>query len=777
MLVYCKPDLINNFNYVKIFTNNNNNINLTMVKFRLIKKYLFTFLFVTCLFFVSQGFARDIVTYSVNGRPVEAVKGELLVKFSPTLDDAKKEEIIHRGGAKKIRKLNFSNIVKLELSDGSFENKLRAFNSVEGIEYAEPNIVFTSMQAINLPPVYADEQELKDNQWGMHKIDAHYGWAVETGSETVISLIDSGVDIDHQEFEGNIWQNPGEEENGEDTDGNGYPDDLYGWDFVDEDNDPRPSKIPEESHGTHVAGIVGASGSNEIAGVSWANKLMALRVLSYNSDTENVTGSLDNLIEAIDYSVSNGAHIINMSLGTEDSSALLKEAVEYAYNQGCVLVAASGNSDKEPISYPARYKEVIAVGATDSNDNRASLPFWGSSYGEKLDLMAPGVNIKSTLPGDSYGYSSGTSMAAPFVSGLASLIISYYGEMDPEELKIKLTETTDNLNEPGWDKYTGHGRINCFKVLSFYISVFPDEFDILSVVGQPAPEDRIITVSYNGGQKSTLTWTIDNEPEWINLSSTSGSLNYQETEDINIEFDTESLSTGSYTADIKITSEESSVSTRTVRVGLDKIIAIPSITPDKEKINFYSLDRDKTLKQNLNLANSGDQYSILDWEFEYSSPWLVFSATRGTLNYGQSVDLAVTADLTGSVDGDYRDTLVISDRKGEISPVKLEIKAVPLSETGDKVALVGGSEGYVNPLKAETAKIILNTSRAGTVKIKIFDRRGRMVWEKDKYLKSGENKIDWACDNIYGEIVASGIYFVRIVGPGIDTTEKIAVIR
>ena len=415
-------------------------------------------------------FAREITTYQVNGQPVEAVKGELLVKFKTDVSLEAKTQNITAHGAKKIGQLRNIGVTKLSVPDHSLEKVLEDLEIDPDVEFAEPNYIYTTQQ--KFPEIYNDAHELEDNQWGLHKIDAHFGWDIETGNgEVVVAVIDSGVDLDHRDLQENIWHNPDEEETGTDTAGNGYVDDLWGWNFVDNDNDPNPDSAhiaDGEGHGTHVAGIAGATGENEVVGVSWTNKIMALRALAY--DSVNISGNTADIAEAINYAADNGAHIINLSLGGDEHASSLELAVDFAYDAGCVLVAATGNSGREAVAYPAKYDNVIAVGATDSNDNRASF----STYGEELDLMAPGVDIRSTYPGDSTYEDSGTSMATPFVAGLASLMVSYYQQegtsWDPAAIKDILIMNTIGLNGdgyPDWDLETGYGRINNYYVMNF----------------------------------------------------------------------------------------------------------------------------------------------------------------------------------------------------------------------------------------------------------------------------------------------------------------------
>jgi len=190
---------------------------------------------------------------------------------------------------------------------------------------------------------------------------------------------------------------------------------------------------------------------------------MAVKVLNAAGE-----GTLDNEIFGIDYAADNGAEIISMSFGTTEypptPADLERDAINDAYDRGCVLVAASGNDNQPYVAYPAAYDNVIAVGASTTSDERGGF----SNYGSELDVVAPGVGIYSTTRNNTYGYSSGTSMATPFVSGLAALILSHLAGLAPSDVKLIIERTADDIGSSGWDKETGWGRINANNALTVY---------------------------------------------------------------------------------------------------------------------------------------------------------------------------------------------------------------------------------------------------------------------------------------------------------------------
>ena len=273
-------------------------------------------------------------------------------------------------------------------------------------------------------------------------IDAVEAWDSFSGTgQTVVAVIDTGVDYNHQDLKENIWTNPREiAGNGVDDDGNGYVDDIHGYDFA--NNDPDP--MDDNGHGTHVSGTIGAVGNNGIgiAGVTWRTRIMALKFLDASG-----SGYLSDAIRALDYAVANGARLSNNSWGGGGYEATLGQAISKAAGMGHIFVAAAGNSASNndvTASYPASYAydNVVAVAATDQNDNLASFSNYGATT---VDIAAPGVNIYSTLPGNSYGSYSGTSMATPQVTGALALYLDANPTANISQAITALYQSADSL--------------------------------------------------------------------------------------------------------------------------------------------------------------------------------------------------------------------------------------------------------------------------------------------------------------------------------------------
>ena len=214
-------------------------------------------------------------------------------------------------------------------------------------------------------------------------------------------------------------------------------------------------------HGTHVAGIAAARINNGIgvAGMAGGAKIMSVKVFF---PPPNVIGTYEDLIRAIIYATDNGADVINMSLGASSYSRGEEMAVDYAWDHGAVVVAAAGNTGRETYHYPAAHPNAIAVAATTASDSRAGF----STYGDFVDVAAPGSSVFSTLMGGGYGGMSGTSMATPHVAGLAALLFSLNPQLTNAQVRELIETNADDLGAAGWDKLYGHGRINARKALA-----------------------------------------------------------------------------------------------------------------------------------------------------------------------------------------------------------------------------------------------------------------------------------------------------------------------
>ena len=384
----------------------------------------------------------------------------------------------------------------------SVEAALSRYRGDPRVLYIEPNFIVHASVIPN-DPQFAQ-------LWGMHNtgqiggtpgadIHAPGAWDVTAGNDSVlVAIIDTGI-FQHADLAQNIWTNPGEiAGNGVDDDGNGFIDDVHGYDFArvalrDPTND-------DNGHGTHVSGTVGAVGNNGVgvAGVAWHVKLMAVKFLDQNG-----SGTLANAISAIEYATRMGARVMNNSWGGGPFSQALYDAIRAAGDAGVVFVVAAGNdgTDNDQIpEYPASYDlpNIIAVAASDSNDQLANFSNFGAN---SVHLAAPGTHILSTWRTGGYATFSGTSMATPHVTGAVALVLSRFPNMDPASVRRLLMSRVDRIPSMAGRIASG-GRLNIARALADPDTVPPDAITDLAVAG-------------TDGQWAELHWTATGDDRLI----------------------------------------------------------------------------------------------------------------------------------------------------------------------------------------------------------------------------------------------------------------------
>ena len=369
-------------------------------------------------------------------------KERKIVVFKDGVDEQTKELLLGQAGAEKIKDLRLIRGKAVWLTQKGEIELLRSGKVLR----VDPDVEVYALESFerNFRPGYiqikrAKSQPLQTLTWNIDRVDAELSWSISTGDPVKVGVIDTGIDLKHPDLQANIK--------------GGH-------------NAINPSKSPNDDngHGTHVAGIIAAINNDiGVVGVGPNIDLYAIKVLNANG-----SGYLSDVIEGLQWAVNNGMQVVNMSLGTSEDVQSFRDAIVAVYNSGVTIVAAAGNTGSSVV-YPAAYPEVIAVSATDENNQIAS---W-SSRGSEVDLAAPGVNIYSTYKRQSYTTLSGTSMAAPHVAGAAALIIdtkkcdlNLDNVCSPSEVQQRLENTALDLGDAGKDNLYGSGLVNIYNALT-----------------------------------------------------------------------------------------------------------------------------------------------------------------------------------------------------------------------------------------------------------------------------------------------------------------------
>jgi serine protease len=392
------------------------------------------------------------------------VPDEVIVKFVPEVSARDVTGVVRLLGGRLERVSEYADFERVKLPRGmKVEEAVSLLKDRAEVVYAEPNY---SVYAHFVPndPYFS-------YQWHFSQIDLPEGWEISFGADpsVIVAVIDSGVAYeDYDKFA-----------RAPDFSGTNF---VAGYDFVDQDDHPNDEGAGFFGHGTFVASVIAETTNNGmgVSGIAFNSSIMPLRVLDYTG-----MGTFADLAEAIRFAVINGARVINMSLGGPDYSEAGEEAVNFAYENGVILIASGGNEAEatpppEDVDYPARYSKVLAVGATDYN--RDVTPY--SNRGDGLDVVAPGGDVSADLNNDGYGdgvlaqsflapdygvfnyyFAEGTSASAPHASGVAALLISRHWIDDPDIIYDAFRYTAIDLGEPGKDRVYGYGLINAKNLL------------------------------------------------------------------------------------------------------------------------------------------------------------------------------------------------------------------------------------------------------------------------------------------------------------------------
>ena len=374
-------------------------------------------------------------------------------------------------------------VYKLEFDENADVRQIaQAYAADPDVEFAQPNYIYRADLSPNdyyyntdlqSPPIHSWGQPYPD-LWGIKQIDCEQAWDLAQGLGVTVAVIDTGVDWTHPDLAANIWTNTDEiPGNGVDDDGNGYRDDVHGWNFCNSTNSP----MDDHGHGTHCSGTIAAVGNNStgVIGVAPRAKIMALKFLGSNGSGSSENGAL-----AMRYAANNSAKVLSNSWGADGATSdpVVEAAIDYARSMGCVVVVSAGNSNHDVVSAsPAYYAPAVTVAALDYQDRKA----YFSNYGAGVDVSAPGVDVLSLrasgtdmygdggthVVGSTYYRASGTSMACPHVAGAVAEIMSYHPSWTNTQVEEYLTKTCDCIDDVNRDYVglLGYGRINVSSAL------------------------------------------------------------------------------------------------------------------------------------------------------------------------------------------------------------------------------------------------------------------------------------------------------------------------
>jgi subtilisin family serine protease len=461
----------------------------------------------------------------------EIKQGEFIIKFKNQISPERNpviDEIRSNHGIKNIRQIpGLSNTFRISLSDKApIDPLVQKFKNHSTIEYIEPNFIRKAVVVPNDPyylDSYPSNTQFRDTAWwpsydylwNLKKINSASAWDITTGrSDTLVAVIDSGVDYTHPELGGcSISQ----------VNGNSCTRVAPGYDYFNFDNDPSD----DNGHGTHVAGIISSSTNNGsgISGINWNARIIPIKVLNqwgqgYDSDISS----------GIVFAADRGAKVINLSLGGFGQSQTMTNAVNYALSRGILVVAAAGNNNAD-VKYftPANIAGVMAVSATDENDLKASF----SNYGDSVSISAPGTNIISLraagtdlycasgacnqrIINNIYYRASGTSMSSPHVAGAAAIVWSGNTSLSGEAIKNILINSSKDINTPGFDASSGYGRLDLGSALTNMNTSKPPWGEI--AVTNFNPQSRVLDIEGQIVGDGSISYYLEystNQEDWV----------------------------------------------------------------------------------------------------------------------------------------------------------------------------------------------------------------------------------------------------------------------
>lgn len=602
-----------------------------------------------------------------------------------------------------------------------------------------------------------DTHFVNNNQYGLINIKAPYAWDRTTGSgSVVIAVLDTGINYNHEDFVGRV-------------------DTANDKDFVNGDN----NSMDDNGHGTAVSGVIGAATNNGkgVAGVDWQAQILPIKVL----DSEGY-GDMDDIVDGIVHAISNGADVINMSFGQYNRGndkyveehtldlVELKDRCQDAYQAEIVLVVAAGNGNVDWITYPAYYPTVISVAAVGKNDVRS---YWGgidrdtglpqaSNYADWIDVSAPGTAIWSTRLNGGYDgldpLGNGTSLACPFVAGLAGLVKAANPSFNNQQIMDEIITSADNVDglNPGYVGKLGSGRINAFVAVAGIKAQIssPENNDYVNgrvnIYGTATGWDfsNYVLEALQGG---SFVETI--EASSISVES-GGILGTWETASVN----------GEHTLRLRVIS--TSIITEEAQIN----IIVDNITPEA---NIAFPANGQTVEGQVSISGTAKDQYLDRYLLEYGEGDSPSSFERIKESY-ISVDGGVLGTWeTAGLEGIHTLRLMVYDKVGHSAAqsIRLDIRSTP--PTKEVVPQPGLPLTYAlpNPFdRGVTTEVTLNYTLEGNfnTKIYLFDLSGNLIWQKsflsgENGGKSEANNPAWDGRNLFGENVLNGVYVYQIV--------------
>jgi subtilisin family serine protease len=694
-----------------------------------------------------------------------------------------------QNNSEKIKDLNNYYLIYFE-DNIDIEKTIQELGESENIINAQPNFKYKLLEEPN--------DHYYSYQWNMPQINMQKAWEVTKGAASInIAIIDSGIDWQHEDLKNNIWQNKNEIINGLDDDGNGYADDIYGWDLFADlegdylimDNNPMDNK----GHGTHIAGIAAAETNNSIgvAGIAPNCKLMAIK--AYNK----TFGSSTYLImKGVEYAKNTNAHVINISMGQDyyrspSRDIALENMINSALYKNIPVIVAAGNDDVT-INYnltPASCTGAIVVAAVLNSNDKASY----SNYGNYIDFAAPGGSsgsggIFSTYKSNNYLRINGTSMSAPHVAGAAALIKSAFPDISTKNLRQALANTATDLGSTGWDKYYGYGLIDPYKAL-------------LSLDTNTPTASHAIPATANSGSYVTVTLNVIDDLKselWPSVNC------YYRYKYLDSQLSTWNTTKFIKDSDLFYKEIETPTNCQEIQYHFDINDAVeshnqtlPKTNPETTyfsfpvrdltgpNITFYINDNDYfskyenlkvTITDNISIDINSLEFSIISNQtqtFAYNTS-SIFSFTDPDLN----IDLSEI-----NLDDGVKFKVSIKDTSDNLSQKEVMLKI------SNQLKLFG-PEGENSPIlnspnpfdpQTETTKLCFQISTDAEIDIYIYSLNLQLVKKYNKSLYAGYHEIEWDGIDNGNDIVPNGVYILIIKasanGQTVIKRNKIAVLR